>query len=77
MNRPRELAFVGDVCLAMGWPGRMREHDALYPFENVADLLEARTFMYGSYPFEPCVTLRYSRTAVGYTFLKKRSKRKS
>ena len=41
MHRPLELAFVGDVCLGMGWPARMREHGALYPFENVADLLDA------------------------------------
>ena len=33
------LAFVGDICLGMGWPERLRVHGAGHPFAHVRDLL--------------------------------------
>ena len=31
--------FVGDICLGMGWPERLRAHGAGHPFAHVRDLL--------------------------------------
>lgn len=40
MENSLRLAFVVDVSLGMGWPHRMREKGANYPFESVAPLLQ-------------------------------------